>query len=138
MKKKIRYCFIIAAAMIMIFASACGEEESENKNEAVPATVQTQETAEKQDRSADEVRQELIGEWGRLGEVMHEFYDDGGCVIGGMYGSYEVGDDLTLIMTTQGGTVTDYKWAEPTAENYWRLEGDMLTVNGSTFTKVTE
>ena len=92
--------------------------------------------SETSEKSAQQLRTEIIGEWGRLGETMHEFYDDGACIIGGMYGSYEITDERSLVTTTEGGTVTEYKWNGSASDNSWNLDGDTITVNGSSFTRV--
>ncbi len=92
--------------------------------------------------SADEVKASVIGEWGRLDETMHYFYSDMTCIIGGIQGTYDIDDDLNLLLTPMDGTQTTYEWAQSSGDadtsNYWYLDGDTLTVNGNTFTRITD
>lgn len=116
-----------------LFLSTAGCSGSNDKTSDSSSETSVSETSEK---SAQQLRTEIIGEWGRLGETMHEFYDDGACIIGGMYGSYEITDERSLVTTTEGGTVTEYKWNGSASDNSWNLDGDTITVNGSSFTRV--
>ncbi len=92
--------------------------------------------------TADELKLSLIGEWGRLDETMHYFYEDMTCVIGGTQGTYDIDDDLNLLLTPMDGTTTTYEWAQSSADaessNYWYFDGETLTVNGNTFTRIED
>lgn len=124
---------IIAAALVLTAPlSGCGSENNSSEPSEVSASA-----VSSQPPKAEDVRRSIVGSWGRLGEVMHSFYKSGDCVIGGMYGSYEVEDDLTLVLTTTSGTRTEYVWNGKT-EDYWRMEDDILTVNGNQFTKISD
>ena len=127
----------LAASLVMLFFCGC------NKDTAEPAQSDTSETtSSRPEYSADEIRRELPGEWGRLEKVMHYFLSDGSCVIGGMQGTYAIDDNRSLILTTMSGSVTEYVWAESFAEtdssNYWYLDGDIITINGNQFTKISD
>ena len=122
-----------ACACLLIIAAGCGNA-SENKTSSHSESVSS--NAEKAKPEAGSLRREIIGSFGRLGEVMHEFYDDGMCVIGGMAGDYEIDDNCTLILTTVNGTRTEYVWGDITADNYWRFEDGVITVNGNEFSKI--
>ena len=123
---------LTAMLMIMSLAGCSGDKGGETSSEITSSAVQSQPP------TADDVRKNVIGDWGRLGEVMHEFYSDNTCIIGGMFGDYEITDDLTLVLISTGGTRTEYAWNAPTQQNYWLLDGETLTVNGNQFTKIVE
>ncbi|MBQ1389686.1 MAG: hypothetical protein IIY78_08675 [Clostridia bacterium] len=131
MNANIKLITIITVSALFLSTAGCSGSNDKTSDSSIETSVS--ETSEK---SAQQIRTEIIGEWGRLGETMHEFYDDGACIIGGMYGSYEITDERSLVTTTEGGTVTEYKWNGSASDNSWNLDGDTITVNGSSFTRV--
>ena len=131
MNANIKLITIITVSALFLSTAGCSGSNDKTSDSSIETSVS--ETSEK---SAQQIRTEIIGEWGRLGETMHEFYDDGACIIGGMYGSYEITDERSLVTTTEGGTVTEYKWNGSASDNSWNLDCDTITVNGSSFTRV--
>lgn len=123
----------LAALLMCASLSACADGGGE-QNE-----VRQGHTASKLPApEAKELREQLVGYWGRLGKTMHEFRADGTAIVGGMVGTYEISDACSLVMTSKGGTVTEYVWDDSSQQNYWSLDGDRLTVNGNDFERITE
>ncbi len=137
MRKNIIIIGIIALTVLMF--GGCGGEDTVavSSQEDVSSVV-----SEKTEYSTDEIREVLVGEWGRLEKTMHYFYEDGSCVIGGMQGTYEIDDNKSLILTTMSGSVTQYEWAssftKTDSPNYWYLDGDIITIDGNQFTKIVK
>lgn len=131
--------FISAAVLVLslMCLCACGDKEQTLPQETSAESGQTQE-----ELSAQELREELVGQWGRLDEPMHFFYEDGSCVIGGMQGTYEVDGGRSLVLTTMSGSKTVYAWAKSYTQtesaDYWYLRGDEITINGNRFTKIAD
>ena len=125
---------IAAAVVLTAIPAGCGNDKNENSSLGAFSTV----SIAWEMPQADELRKNIIGSWGRLGEVMHEFYDDNTCIIGGMFGDYEITSGGSLVLTSVGGTRTEYVYGDDHAENYWQLDGDTLTVNGNQFTRIED
>lgn len=124
--------------IFMLFAlTACETDKNSDSTNSISES-QTESTEEIKDPVY--LRKQLVGQWGRLEEVMHYFTEDNRCIVGGMQGTYEIDDDCTLVMTTMSGSVTKYVWAKSydkaESNNYWYLQDDNLTVNGNSFTKI--
>ena len=132
MKKAFGMVVVAAALFLASVMSACGEGEP-TKNE-IPQSQTVSSRLEAPDKET--LKKELCGSWGRLGEVMHEFYSDDTCIVGGVFGDYEISAEGSLILTTVNGTATEYVWDDMTKQNYWSLVGDTLTVNGNQFTRI--
>ena len=133
MKRTTRIFALAAAVMTaaaMLASCSDGNEVSQPEGSEVSSALEKP--------AADTLRREIIGQWGRLGETMHTFYNDGSCIIGGMYGYYEISDDGDLTTTTVEGTKTVYKWDDSESEGSWLLSGDILTVAGYSFTKISD
>ena len=128
---------IIAAAALSLLLVLCGCDKPQTAEEASSAIQ-----SEKTEYTADEIRAYITGEWGRLEKVMHYFYNDGSCVIGGMQGTDKIDDDRNLVLTTMSGSVTVYDWAssftKTDSPDYWYLDGDIITINGNQFTKISD
>ncbi len=133
MKKLPAAAVLVLAAVIAVTSAGC-----EPKSDVDSEMTVSENKAEK--RTADELRAEIIGQWGRLDEVMHYFNPDMSCVIGGMQGTYDIDENDNLIMTTMSGSETVYEWAamrtQAESENYWFLDGNILKVNGNEFVKI--
>ena len=124
----------VLIAMTAVSLSSCGSEGEQVQSIAFLSSEE--QTAEKPE--PQQLREQIVGSWGRLGKTMHEFYSDNACIVGGMYGSYEINDECSLIMKTQGGTETEYVWNDMTKVDYWSLDGDILKVNGNQFERVPD
>lgn len=123
----------LAAAMLLAaMLSACADVETTKSEISEAPTVSSQ--LEMPGR--EDLKKELCGSWGRLGEVMHEFYSDDTCIVGGVFGDYDINAEGSLVLTTVNGTATEYVWDDMTKQNYWSLVGDTLTVNGNQFTRI--
>lgn len=124
----------MAAVLMAASFTGCGGDKKQNDSLNNFSTV----SIAWEMPQADDLRKDILGSWGRLGEVMHEFYDDNTCVIGGMFGDYEITPGGSLVLTTVGGTKTEYVYGDDHAENYWQLDGDTLIVNGNQFGRIVE
>ena len=134
-QKKVLGAVLLAAAMLLAAVmSACSDSDMQKSDVSQTQTVSSR--LEAPDK--EELKNELCGSWGRLGEVMHEFYSDDTCIVGGVFGDYKISDEGSLILITVGGTQTEYIWDDMTKQNYWSLTGDTLTVNGNQFTKIED
>lgn len=131
MDNKIKRAALFAAVMMAVSLAGCSEKKQEDPAQTFSVVSIVWELPQ-----ADDLRKQIVGDWGRLGEVMHEFYDDNTCIIGGMFGDYEISDSGSLILTTTSGTKTEYVYGDDTAPNYWELENDTLTVNGNQFSRI--
>lgn len=139
MRKFIKLVFLTMTVAFMF--TACNSNEKANTDTDVDkSSVSTVESTVEVTKNADELRNEIVGQWGRLDEVMNYFLEDKRCVIGGMQGTYDIDDENNLVLTTMSGSITTYDWASSrgqiTAENYWYLDGDTLKINGNEFTKI--
>ena len=133
MKKMMIRSAVLLLALTMLFAmSACGEPKGAQVS--IPEAASS--TLEKP--SARELRERVIGQWGRLGEVMHEFYTDNTCIVGGMFGDYSIDDNGSLVLVSVGGTTTEYIWNDTDSTNYWWLDGDVICVNGNQYERIIE
>ena len=104
MKTFIRTAAVILSAIIASASlTACGEDKKSTDTSSI--TESSSAPAEKPSR--EKLKQLIAGDWGRLGEVMHTFYNDNACIIGGMFGTYQISSDCSLIMITEGGTRTE-------------------------------
>ena len=134
---KIFLC-IICITTLCVAVCACGE--TSNSSETASAQINTSKSEYLP--SADVLKTELCGEWGRLDEPMHYFYEDMTCVIGGMKGTYDISANRALILTTESGSKTEYVWAEAKGDtdsnNYWYLKDGVIKINGNQFTKIIE
>lgn len=119
---------LLAAALLVFSMCACSDSEDTSSLESR--------------LSVSEIKTDIIGQWGRQGETMHYFNTDMTCIVGGMQGTYEIDDSSNLILTTMSGSKTTYEWAESSTDastpNYWSMTADTLTVNGNTFTKISD
>ena len=131
MKKRL---FAAAVCVVLCMSMAACSDQKDN----TIAESSSQAVSQKEELTAQQLRESIVGNWGRLDEVMHEFYDDNTCVVGGMFGDYEIEDDRRLVMTTSGGTKTEYYWNDTSQFNNWLLDGDTLTVNGNQFTRIID
>ena len=125
---------ILSAIIASASLTACGE----NKKSTDTSSITESSSAPAEKPSREKLKQLIAGDWGRLGEVMHTFYNDNACIIGGMFGTYQISSDCSLIMITEGGTRTEYVWNDYTQTNYWYLDDTTLIVNGSQFSRITE
>lgn len=128
--------------MISVLSCGCQGEDKFNVSSEITSPAETSSySSEISVYSAEKIRENIIGEWGRLEKTMHYFYEDGSCVIGGMQGTYKIEENKSLILTTMSGSVTEYVWAssftKTDSPNYWYLDGDIITINGNQFTKIT-
>ncbi|MBQ2605170.1 MAG: hypothetical protein VZR27_01720 [Acutalibacteraceae bacterium] len=135
---KIVYCFLCIMLLCLSFC-AC---EQNDKSESEVSAQQSEKSESDYLPSAEALKTELCGEWGRLDEPMHYFYEDMTCVIGGMKGTYEINAARKLILTTESGAKTEYDWAQSRGDtqsnNYWYLKDDVIKINGNQFTKIIE
>ncbi len=132
MKRMIAAALIPALAFTLMLSACAG-------NEGDASSYERQTVSSKLEKpSAQTLKEGIVGYWGRLGEVMHEFHVDGSGIVGGMRCTYEVDDDCTLVITSQGGTTVSYVWDDMTQQNYWSLDGDRLVVNGNEFARITD
>lgn len=129
-----KFTAIILTVISIIFAmtiSGCNSDDETISTVSADASAQL---------SAEQLKSEIIGQWGRQGEVMHYFNSDMTCIIGGMQGTYDIDTANSLVLTTMGGTVTTYEWAQSSADahskNYWKLSESEITINGNMFTKI--
>lgn len=139
MRKFIKMSVLVLTVVFML--AACDSDNNSDNDTAVDiSSISTAESTTEETKTADELKTEIIGQWGRLDEVMHYFLEDKRCVIGGMQGTYDIDDENNLVLTTMSGSVTTYDWAssrgQTTSENYWYLDGDIMKINGNEFTKI--
>ena len=136
--RKIIKLLLLSFAVVFVL-SACDSDSGKSADKVSVSSTSTESTAE-ETKTADELKKEIIGQWGRLDEVMHYFLEDKRCVIGGMQGTYDIDDENNLVLTTMSGSVTVYDWAssggQSTSANYWYLDGDTLKINGNEFTRI--
>ena len=136
--RKIIKLLLLTFAVVFVL-SACDSDSGKSADNVSVSSTSTESTAE-ETKTADELKKEIIGQWGRLDEVMHYFLEDKRCVIGGMQGTYDIDDENNLVLTTMSGSVTVYDWAssggQSTSANYWYLDGDTLKINGNEFTRI--
>lgn len=131
--------FVISISILLLAVSlcACNSDTSTENESTLTSAAESERVVD-----SETLKSELIGEWGRLDEVMHCFYDDETCVIGGMIGTFDIDENNNLILTTTDGISTSYEWAvssaAATSANYWYLENDTVKINGNTFTKIIE
>lgn len=138
MKRFIKAAAIFSAA-VMIAVPLMGCDSEADTESQISSKVESA-VIEKLDSAT--LKAEIIGEWGRLDEVMHYFYSDMTCIIGGMRGTYDIDENSSLVLTTMSGSVTTYEWAssksEVSSENYWYMADGTITINGNNFTKIVE
>ena len=131
---------VLALTVVFILAACESDNNSDTDTVIDISSISTTESTQDETKTADELKTEIIGQWGRLDEVMHYFLEDKRCVIGGMQGTYDIDDENNLVLTTMSGSVTTYDWAsskgQTTAENYWYVDGDIMKINGNEFTKI--
>ena len=136
--RKIIKLLLLSFAVVFVL-SACDSDSGKSADNVSVSSTSTESTAE-ETKTADELKKEIIGQWGRLDEVMHYFLEDKRCVIGGMQGTYDIDDENNLVLTTMSGSVTVYDWAnsggQSTSANYCYLDGDTLKINGNEFTRI--
>ena len=134
MKMFVQRTLAAGAALIMAasFAACGGEDTSSEPAEETSSVV----SAAEQPPEKAELEKQIVGNWGRLGEIMHIFYDDGTCLVGGVHGIYEIAENGTLVMTTMGGTKIEYVWNDTRSVNNWKLADNTLTVNGNEFSRI--
>lgn len=125
MKKLLLLSFVIIIAVMSCTACTDNGNSSLSENPSEISQIETPDV--------EELKRNIVGEWGRNGEVMHIFYNDGQCEIGGVSGTYKIDDSGNLIMITQGGTQTEYIWEDMTQTNFWNLSEKILAVNGNEF-----
>ncbi len=133
-KKFVKICSAVSAAAVLLTWCGCSDG---GKSEVSELTSQSQ-TSSAEAPSAQTLRRDIVGSWGRLGEVMHEFYSDNTCIVGAMFGDYEIEDDASLVLITTSGNRIEYVWGDFTQTNWWTLESDTLTVNGNQFSRIEE
>ena len=130
---KITAIFVVSV-LLACFMCAC--DRSDNTSSTTDSFVSESSAA------LDDIKTKIIGQWGRQGKTMHYFNSDMTCIVGGMQGTYEIDDGRNLILTTMSGSATVYEWAksgsEASSSNYWNMTDDTLTVNGNTFTKISD
>ena len=138
--RKLTKTIMVSVIMLMIVFSVCGCSDEDNVGESSTNTVSNS-ISQAETITAEEIGTKIVGEWGRLDEVMHYFNSDGSCIIGGMQGTYEITDDKSLVTYTMSGSKTVYEWAESyskaSSENYWYFTGDTFSVNGNVFSKIS-
>lgn len=126
---------LLAVLFLVLAVSGCGSDSKSDTNSAIPAAV-----SEENVKTSEEIKTEIVGQWGRIDEVMHYFTENKTCIIGGMQGTYDIGDDKSLVLTTMSGSVTVYDWAssrgKTKSEHYWYLDGDVMKIDGNEFTKI--
>lgn len=123
-----------AAAMILIMPmSACSDSDNEKTDISDISAVP----------SAESLKENITGQWGRLGETMHYFNKDMTCIIGGMQGTYDINSSASLVLTTANGDTVVYIWSETgitgtDSGSTWSLVNGILKVNGNTFEKISD
>lgn len=131
---------VLALTVVFMLAACNSNNNSDTDTDVDISSVPTAESSVEKTKNSDELKTEIVGQWGRLDEVMHYFLENKRCVIGGMQGTYDIDDENNLVLTTMSGSVTTYDWAssrgQTTAENYWYLDGDTMKINGNEFTKI--
>lgn len=135
MKKFLKLTTIFTVSVLLAcFMCACDSSDntsSKSDNSAVEVSA-----------VSEDIKTKIIGQWGRQGKTMHYFNSDMTCIVGGMQGTYEIDEGMNLILTTMSGSDTVYEWAksgsDASSSNYWNMTDDTLTVNGNTFTKVSD
>lgn len=123
----------VAAMLLVMPMSACNDSNNEKTDISDISAVP----------SAESLKANIIGQWGRLGETMHYFNKDMSCIIGGMKGTYDINNSASLVLTTANGDTVVYIWSETgiTGSNSgstWSLVNGILKVNGNTFEKISD
>ena len=138
--KSISKIFLCVLCITVLCVTVCACDDKTDNSGA--SSVQITTSKSEYSPSADQLKTELCGEWGRLDEPMHSFKEDMTCIIGGMMGTYDISADRTLILTTESGAKTEYDWAQSRGDtqsnNYWYLKDDVIKINGNQFTKIIE
>ena len=139
MKSFIRLTFVILSVFFLL--SGCNPDKNIDTDSDVDVSAVTnKQSSAVETITSNELKAKIIGQWGRLDEVMHYFTEDGRCVIGGMQGAYNIDDENNLVLTTMSGSVTTYDWAssrgQTKAEHYWYIDGDTMKIDGNEFTKI--
>lgn len=136
LKKSKIFILIICLFLSVSLLCACNED---NQTES---SLSSSDAVSEESVSTDELLEEIVGQWGRLDEVMHYFNADKTCIVGGMQGTYDIDESNSLILTTMDGIPTTYEWARSSTQaagsNYWYLDDNVITINGNTFTKIVE